>query len=85
MRSGKFNDIYSEVLDSKKRKKVLRLTGKGINKLQNYFGIAIRDSNAKTVYELKKGYCSVNKRHQFCLTIGTTWCKHQLDIIKGFM
>ena len=93
--AGKFKNIYSEVLESKKRKrkKMLRLTDKDINKLQNYFGIAIRDSNAKTVYELKKAiaavlcHCSdaetIEKRHQFCPTIETTRCKYQVDIIKG--
>ena len=93
--AGNFKNIYSEVLDSKKRKrkKMLRLTDKDINKLQNYFGIAIRDSNAKTVYELKKAiaavlyHCSdaetIGKRHQFYPTIETTWCKYQLVLLKG--
>ena len=31
-----------------------RLTDKVINKLQNYFGIAIRQSTGNTVYQLKK-------------------------------
>ena len=31
-----------------------RLTEKVINKLQNYFGIAIRQSTGTTVFELKK-------------------------------
>ena len=74
---GIFRNIYSDEADPKtKRKKLLRLTDKDINKLQNEFGIAIRDSKANTVYEMKKAiaavlyHCSesetVEKRHQFC-------------------
>ena len=72
---------------------MLRLTDKDINKLQNYFGIAIRDTNVETVYELKKAivavlyHCSdaetIEQRHQFCPPTETTWCKYQLDLIKG--
>ncbi|XP_047135810.1 uncharacterized protein LOC124812840 [Hydra vulgaris] len=53
-----------------------RLTEKAINKLQNYFGIAVRQSTGSTVYQLKKAigavlfHCSeakdVESRHQMC-------------------
>ena len=53
-----------------------QLTDKMINKLQNCFGIAIRQSKGKTVYELKKAIgaalfqCSeasnLDTRHQMC-------------------
>ena len=53
-----------------------RLTDKVINKLQNYFGIAIRQSTGNTVYQLKKAigvvlfHCSeaadLETRHQMC-------------------
>ena len=53
-----------------------RLTDKVINKLENYFGIALRQSTGNTVYQLKKAiravlfHCSeaadLETRHQVC-------------------
>ena len=53
-----------------------RLTDKMINKLHNYFGIAIRQSAGKKVFEMKKAigavlfHCSeasdLDLKHQMC-------------------
>ena len=58
-KNGDFKELYEdddEDSNSKKRKKKksLRLTDKDINKLQNYYGIAIRSSTGDTVWNLKK-------------------------------
>ena len=67
------------------------LGGKGrlTNKLQNYFGIAIRQSTGNTVYQLKKAigavlfHCSeaadLEIRHQMCPQTTDSWCKYQAD------
>ena len=70
-----------------------RLTDKMINKLQNYFGIAIRQLKGKTVYELKKAidavsfHCSeasnLDTRHQICPRSSESWCKFQADKINN--
>ena len=69
------------------------LTDKMINKLQNYFGITIRQSKGKTVYELKKAigavlfHCSeasnLDTRHQMCPHSNESWCKFQVDKINN--
>ena len=46
--------------DSKSLSGKGRLTEKMINKLQNYFGIAARQSTGATVYQLKKAIGSVS-------------------------
>ena len=39
---GTFKNVYTDEVDPKtKKKKLLRITDKDINKLQNYFGIGI--------------------------------------------
>ncbi|XP_065678497.1 uncharacterized protein LOC136093423 [Hydra vulgaris] len=78
--------------DGKKLGGVGRLTDKKINKLQNYFGIAIRQCCGKSVYELKKAigavlfYCSEasssDVRHAMCPQTNNTWCKYQADKIN---
>ena len=70
-----------------------RLTDKMINKLQNYFGITIRQSKGKTVYELKNAigavlfHCSeasnLDTRHQMCPRSSESWCKLQFDKINN--
>ena len=70
-----------------------RLTEKLINKLQNYFGIAIRQSCGTTVYQLKKAigavlfHCSdapsLEIRHQMCPRTADSWCKFQADKINN--
>ena len=70
-----------------------RLTEKVINKLQNYFGIAVRQSTGKTVYDMKKAigavifHCSdandPEVRHRMCLRSHDTWCTFQADKING--
>ena len=70
-----------------------RLTDKVINKLQNYFGIAIRQYTRTTVFGLKKSIGDVlynctdftedETRHQLCPPITDSWCKYQADKING--
>ena len=62
---------------------------KFINKLQNYYGIAIRSSCHGNVYSLKKAiaavlyHCSeassLEAQHQFCPTGVDSWCKYHAD------
>ena len=69
-----------------------RLTEKAINKLQNYFGIAIRQ-NVNNLYQMKKCVWAVlfhnsnisdeNVRHQFCPRTRDSWCLFQSDKIFG--
>ena len=64
-----------------------------INKLQHYFGIAIRQSTGITVFELTKAIETVlyhctdftedETHHQFCTPITDSWCKYQADKING--
>ena len=66
-----------------------RLTEKVINKLQNYFGIAVRQSTGTTVYQLRKAigavlfHCSdapdLETRHRMCPRTKDSWCKYQAD------
>ena len=70
-----------------------RLTDKIINKLQNYFGIAIRQSKGETVHELKKAigavlfHCSeasnLDARYQMCPRSRESWCKFQANKINN--
>ena len=54
-KDGCFMNVYEdEDENSKKRKKKLRLTDKDINKLQKYYGIAMRSSTGATIWQLKK-------------------------------
>ena len=68
-----------------------RLTDSAINKLQNYFGIAIRN-NLESVYAMKKCiYASLfhnsslddEKRHQFCPRSKESWCSWQKEKAEG--
>ena len=64
-----------------------------INKLQNYFRIAIRQCNGTTVYELKKAigavlfHCSetsdLNTQHSMCPRTIDSWCKFQAHKINN--
>lgn len=70
-----------------------RLTENIINKLQNYYGIAVRQSTGKTVYEMKKAIGAVlfhctdagdpEVRHRMCPRTPDTWCTYQADKING--
>ena len=65
------------------------LTNKMINKLQNYFGIAIRQCAGKTVFEIKRAtrtvlfHCSetsnLDTKYQMCPWELDSWCKYQAD------
>ena len=69
-----------------------RLTMKAINKLQNYYGMAIRQ-NTSSVYLMKKSvaavlfHCSQHKslddQHKFCPHTPDSWCKYQQDKLSG--
>ena len=102
---GVFNNLYDNIVDetaasndSKKKMKTkkpakLRLTDKMINKLQNYYGIAVRACTGKTVPEMKREIgaalfhcCQFNteeQRHIFCPQTSMSWCKYQLDKVNG--
>ena len=70
-----------------------RLTDKIINKMQNYFGIAIRQFTGTTVYELKKAvetvlfHCSeasdLNTRHNMSPRTSDSLCKFQADKVNN--
>ena len=64
-----------------------RLTDSAVNKLQNYFGIALR-TNLESVYAMKKCICASifnnsmledEKRHQFCPRTKESWCIWQKE------
>jgi hypothetical protein len=69
---------------------VKKLTHKQINKLQNYYGIAVRQYKGDSVYEMKKCigavlyHCSEadsdEQQHEMCPRGPDSWCKYQLDI-----
>ena len=69
-----------------------RLTDKIINKMQNYYGMAIRQNPGQS-REMKKGigavlwHCSdiqdLQVRHQFCPKSIHSWFKYQSDKITG--
>ena len=69
-----------------------RLGDKEINKLQNYFGIAIR-KNSHSVQDMQKSigavlyHCSEtidpDARHIFCDKTDGTWCKYQKAKLEG--
>lgn len=64
-----------------------KLTDKIINKLQNYFGLAIRQNAGSSVYEMKKAigailfHCTEEGdpeiRHRMCPKNLDSWCKYQ--------
>ena len=66
-----------------------RLTEKLMNKLQNIYGIALRQNVGKTVHQLKVAvgavlyHCTefnnLESRHQFCPPGPDTWCKYWKD------
>ena len=67
-----------------------RLTDSAVNKLQNYFGIALR-TNLDSIYVMKKCiYASLfhnsmleeKKRHQFCPPTKESWCTWQKEIAE---
>ena len=76
------------VSDGKKISGAGRLTESAINKLQNYFGIAIRQ-NTDSAHSMKK--CALaslfhntafddNKRHRLCPIGENSWCKWQKEV-----
>ena len=75
--------------DRKQRQMVTHLTHKAINRMQNYYGIAIGSKSNKGVEEMRKAvgavlfHCSevasVDSRHQFCPKSASSWCKLQVD------
>ena len=93
---GLFKDLYDSDDDSgtgKKKKKKLYLTDKIINKLQNYYGIAVRACTGRTVEEMKCDigaalyHCSEvdtdDQRHMFCPKTEMSWCKYQADKVNN--
>ena len=72
--------------DGKKLRCIGRLTDKWINKLQNYYGLAIRQ-NTDNLFNMRKAVGAVlyhssvastsEARHRFC-TNDSEWCKYRL-------
>ena len=79
-------------LKKKEGKLLSKLTHKIINKMQNYFGIAIRNNNT-SVDDMKKAigavlyHCSEandpEARHMYCDRTEGTWCKYWKSNIMG--
>ena len=82
-------DYYEGKKDKRQKKLSFYLTHKFINRLQNYYGIAIRSNANKTVNEMRKAigavlfHCSeagdLASRHQYCLRSADSWCKYMVD------
>ena len=101
LKDGVFKDLYDtdddddDVGKGKKKKKRTRfwLNDKMINKLQNYYGIAVRACIGKSMEEMKRDIgaalyhcCEVGneeQRHMFCPKTPLSWCKYQSDICNG--
>ena len=79
------------------KKKVSNLGGKGkltnnmIDRLQNYYGIAVRQ-NVGDLQKMKQAIhatlfhvalSKVNNWHTHCLTGDTSWCRYQKDKVTG--
>ena len=87
------NTMKAPLADGKTLKWRGRLTDKIINKLQNYYGLALRQSTGATVYQLKKAvgavlfHCSeasdLDTRHQMCPSSKDSCCKYQADKLNG--
>ena len=81
--------FYADKKDKKQKKLTFYLTHKMINRLQNYYGIAIRATCKTSVPPMRKAvgavlfHCSEavesDSRHQFCPKSPTSWCKYQVD------
>ena len=84
---------YGDKKDKAVKKITFYLTHKSINRLQNYYGIAIRATCQTSVQEMRKAvgavlfHCSEAvdsaSKHQFCPRSSTSWCKYQVDQVKG--
>ena len=71
---------------------IKKLAHKQINKLQNYYGIAVRQFKGTAVYELKKCigavlyHCSEadsdEMQHEMCPCGPESWCKYQVGHCK---
>ena len=93
LRKLKSANTKAVLSDGKKLSGQGRLTEKFINKLQNYYGIAIRSFCHGNVNSLKKAiaavlyYCSeassLEARHQFCPTGLDSWCKYHADKVQA--
>ena len=85
--------FYAEKKDKKQKKLTFYLTHKMINRLQNYFGIAIRATCKTSVPTMRMAvgavlfHCSeaVDSagRHHFCPKSTTSWCKYQVDQVNS--
>ena len=85
--------FYAEKKDKKQEKLTFYLKHKMINRLQNYFGIAIRATCKTSVPTMRMAvgavlfHCSeaVDSagRHQFCPKSTISWCKYQVDQVNS--
>ena len=63
-----------------------RLTDKDINRLQNYFDIAIRSKMKKAIGEVFYHCCEaddIETRHQFCSRKPDAWCHYWKSVNNG--
>ena len=87
------NTMKAPLADGKTLRGRGLLNDKIIKKLQNYYGLALRQSTDTTVYQLKKAvgavlfHCSeasdLDTRHQMCPSTKESWCKYQADKLNG--
>ena len=68
-----------------------RLTDAMIDKIQNYYGIAIRHNSGKDVKTMKEAIWGAffhvasskeNEWHDHCETGAGSWCKYQVDLVN---
>ena len=97
--NGLFKDLYDDDdgddngKKKKKKPQTSYLTDKNMNKLQKYYGIAVRAWTGRTKQEMKRDIaaalyhcCEFNtddQRHMFSLKTEMSWCKYQADIINN--
>jgi len=92
LRKLKKSSNKNDIADKKSLGGKGRLTEKLINRIQNYYGLAIRQ-NLDSVYQMKKNIraillhsseCpSLDERHILCPRHELSWCKFQRDKITG--
>ena len=87
------NTMKTPLVDGKTLRGRGILTDKTIDKLKNYYGLALQQGTGKTVYQLKKAvgavlfHCSetsdLDTQHQMCPSTKDGWCKYQTDKLNG--
>ena len=63
-----------------------RLTDAVVDKIQNYYGVAIMQNAIWVIYFhmiMGPSNETLNKQHQYCPVTPNSWCKYQVDQING--